>query len=326
MDFQKEIRVYLAAGYAALWVSSYEEERAEEEIIAAAKALDRQVWIWELGEGWAVKTGKAKMIDAKDPTSAIKTAIDAPDGTVLVLRDYHPFLKVAENIRKIKSALSRLSATRKTFVFLSYAPFIPPELEKGITPIELTLPNREDLGVILDDVTEAVKETVAASVRSDLIEAACGLTCKEAEDAFARARIVAKSYNAEAIASVQKQKAMAIKKTGLLEVWDQIEPIESLGGLTALKKYFTRSRLAFTPAAKEFGLQRLSGVMLTGVPGTGKSLASKVAASIFQWPLFRLDLGRIFGSLVGMSEERARSSCMLMESVAPAIVWMDEVN
>lgn len=321
-SFRHELRSYLAAGYAALYVLSPEEERAEGEILAVAKTLQRGVWIWELGEGWLVKAEKSRLIEARDPTAAIKAAMEAPDGTVLILRDYHHFIKVPENQRKIKSALSKFSNQRKTFIFLSPVQMIPPELEKLITPVEMTLPSRDELGLVLDDIAEGIKEEIPTAVRSDLLDAAAGLTINEAADAFARARVIAPRFDQQAVSVVQNQKAAIVKKSGLLEVWDRVESPENLGGMQVLKEYFMESRIAFTPEAQEAGVDKLNGVLLLGPAGVGKSLSAKIAASIFQWPLFRLDMGRIFGSLVGMSEERARYACTLMEAVAPCVVWL----
>jgi SpoVK/Ycf46/Vps4 family AAA+-type ATPase len=62
------------------------------------------------------------------------------------------------------------------------------------------------------------------------------------------------------------------------------------------------------------------------VPGTGKSLTAKAVGALWQMPLLRLDVGKIFAGLVGSSEENIRTVIKTAEAVAPAILWIDELE
>ena len=66
--------------------------------------------------------------------------------------------------------------------------------------------------------------------------------------------------------------------------------------------------------------------MLIGVPGSGKSLCCKALAGIWNLPLLRLDVGRLFGSTVGESEKNIRRCIQLAEAVSPCILWIDEID
>ena len=96
--------------------------------------------------------------------------------------------------------------------------------------------------------------------------------------------------------------------------------------MAVLKEWLQKRALAFTDEARAFGLPAPKGVLMLGVQGCGKSLCAKAVSSLWQLPLLRFDMGRMFGSLVGSSEENVRRAIAVAESVAPAILWVDEID
>jgi SpoVK/Ycf46/Vps4 family AAA+-type ATPase len=63
-----------------------------------------------------------------------------------------------------------------------------------------------------------------------------------------------------------------------------------------------------------------------GIPGCGKSLTAKAIAGLWQLPLLKLDVGKVFSSYVGSSEENVRRAILTAESIAPSILWLDEME
>src|SRR5690606_20433593 len=122
------------------------------------------------------------------------------------------------------------------------------------------------------------------------------------------------------------EKQQIIRKSGLLEYYPATESFDSVGGLAALKDWLNKRSVAFGEEAREFGLPAPKGILMLGVQGCGKSLCAKAVSSLWQLPLLRFDMGRMFGSLVGSSEENVRKSIAVAESVAPAILWVDEID
>ena len=102
--------------------------------------------------------------------------------------------------------------------------------------------------------------------------------------------------------------------------------MQGVGGLDELKKWLSKRGKAFTPEAREFGLPEPRGILLLGIPGCGKSLTAKAISSMWQLPLLKLDVGKVFSSLVGSSEENVRRAIQTAESIAPSILWLDEME
>jgi SpoVK/Ycf46/Vps4 family AAA+-type ATPase len=125
---------------------------------------------------------------------------------------------------------------------------------------------------------------------------------------------------------VSREKAQAVKKNGLLEICATDTPLDRIGGLDLLKDWLLKRRDAFSRKAVEYGLPSPKGLLIVGVPGTGKSLTAKASAAVFARPLLKLDAGRIFGSLVGQSESNFREIIRTAEAMAPCVVLVDEIE
>jgi SpoVK/Ycf46/Vps4 family AAA+-type ATPase len=127
-------------------------------------------------------------------------------------------------------------------------------------------------------------------------------------------------------AVVAREKAQAVKKNGLLEIVQTSESLESIGGLDVLKTWLLKRKEAFSKRAAQYGLPAPKGLLIVGIPGTGKSLTAKATASVFGVPLLKLDAGRIFAGLVGQSESNLRSVIQTAEAIAPCCLWIDELD
>jgi SpoVK/Ycf46/Vps4 family AAA+-type ATPase len=102
--------------------------------------------------------------------------------------------------------------------------------------------------------------------------------------------------------------------------------LADIGGQPLLKRWLERRKNAFSDAARQFGLPEPKGLLLLGVQGCGKSLTAKAIASGWRLPLLRLDMGRIFSGLIGSSEENVRRAIRIAESLAPVVLWVDEIE
>ncbi len=322
---REAITNYIRAGYPGIYLVSHEEARAEAELKAAAIATDHGLVAWSATTG-LVDTGDGRTLGVEDPMEAVTAIAGLPDNTVILLRDFHLFLQDSNPVlvRALKDALTHAKANGKCVVIVGCRRTLPPELEREFVTLDLALPGKQELGVVLDGICESAKlKKVKGDARDQILDAATGLTCAEAENAFALSVVGSKAVKA---GNVAREKASAIKQNGLLEVVETSQSLDGIGGLDQLKGWLLKRRDAFGQRAVEYGLPSPKGLLIVGVPGTGKSLTAKATAAVFGRPLLKLDAGRLFGSLVGQSEANLRQVLQTAEAVAPCVLWIDELE
>ncbi len=316
---------YIRAGYPGICLVTHEESRAEAELKAAAQATNHSLVAWSATTG-LVDTSDGRSLGAEDPMEAVTAVLGLQDDTLVLLRDFHLFL--ADNnpllIRALKDALVHAKAKGKCLVMIGCRRLLPPELEREFVTLDLKLPGKQELGTVLDNICESARlKKCKGEEREHILDSASGLTCFEAENAFALSIVGVKAVTAVTVA---REKANAIKQNGLLEVVETSQSLEGIGGLDHLKQWLLKRRDAFGQRAREYGLPSPKGLMIVGVPGTGKSLTAKATAAVFGRPLLKLDAGRLFGSLVGQSEANLRQVLQTAEAVAPCVLWIDELE
>jgi SpoVK/Ycf46/Vps4 family AAA+-type ATPase len=258
----------------------------------------------------------------------------AHERAIVVLRDFHQFLDDPLVLSKLKDLIPVFKVTKRMLVVT--APFVklPPELEKSFAFMESTLPDRTQVGEILDGIIEGTgltgNKVPNVQRRGELISAAMGLTSDEAENALSLSVVkpsIEKSAEAWDHAIVLHEKCQALRKTGLLDyIPVEKNGLKQIGGLDILKDWVRKRKNAFTPEAIAFGLPTPKGILTVGPPGSGKSLSAKAISGELGFPLLRLDMGKMFGSLVGQSEANMRQAIQIAEANSPCILWLDEVE
>ena len=306
-----EITSYLKAGYPALYIVTQEPERA----IASISPEGWQTLSWDCQRGIMDPQSCRCVEDAQDPLAAIKW-LSVRGDTVLFVQNFHHFLGSVEIIQEIQNSLSLWKAQGSCFIMVGPQVSLPQELEKYFTLLGFELPDIEDLRKIQAELGESV----GVEVNPEAVEAALGLTEFEAETAFARSLVERKRFCSEI---VTEQKKQMIKRSGLMEFWPPV-PIEEVGGLELFKEYIRNRRKAFEPGNGH--LPKPKALLLVGIPGTGKSLSCKAAASLLGWPLIRLDISALKGSLVGESERKMRQATATIDAFGKAVIWCDEVE
>lgn len=324
---------YLQAGYPGLYLVSPEEQRVEAELQSVTDHLNRdrrddepyQLCYWSVVDG-LVNTRTQQVHNAHDPLEVLQLIGEQPERTIFLLKDYHLFLQDPNPIivRKLKDVLLEGKTKQKPLIIVGCRLVLPPELEREITVVEFALPGKAALGHVLDGIVESAGiKDLSPKRRDQAIDAACGLTTIEAENAFALSYAQTRTIEASVVA---REKAQAVKKSGLLEIIETRESLDSIGGLDVLKDWLLKRRHAFTQRAVDYGLPPAKGLLIIGIAGTGKSLTAKVTARVFGVPLLKLDAGRLYGGLVGQSEANLRSVIQTAEAIAPCCLWLDELE
>jgi AAA+ superfamily predicted ATPase len=323
------LSTYIQAGYPGIAVTTAEETRAESEIAAVCQENNRVLHAWSSTEG-LVDITEGRVTPCPDPLDALQLL----DGlfsrqepqTVVLMRDLQLHMDHSDPMltRRIKDILRVAKANGHTLILLGCRLTLPPELDHEITRIDMDLPGISELGTVLDGIISSggIPEP-AQDIRECSLANARGLTTTEAENAFALSVVETQGVSPSVIA---REKARTLKRNGLVEIVEATTALDDIGGLENLKDWLTRRAGAFGQAAKDYGLPAPKGLLIVGIPGTGKSLTAKATASAFGLPLLRLDMGRVFGGIVGQSEANLRAVIQTAEAIAPCVLWIDEIE
>lgn len=338
--FQEQLSTYVRAGYPILYIVTAEEDRAVELIgglLADGELARRRPYVWSVSRGLC--TLDLKVVDRKtaDPKRILPFLLEFQEPGVFILQDFHFFLDERSPtapliVRQLRDLVGPFKAARKTVVLLSSVLKIPPELEKDLTVLDLEMPDEGELAALLDDTVEQVQDNPRVEVnledggREKIVKALTGLTRSEAENALAKVIVTRSRLDPEDVDLLLAEKEQIIRKSGMLEFYSTPERFGSIGGLEDLKVWLRQRGKAFSEAARQFGLPSPKGLLLVGMPGCGKSLSAKAVAAEWRMPLLKFDLGKVFGSLVGQSEENMRRALKMAEAVAPCVLWIDEIE
>lgn len=334
-----EIETLVRARYPILYLLASEELRADEALAEVARRRQKKIFEWSctsgvIPAGASIQSQRSRNPATRDPLAALEQVVEQVEPAIFVFKDFHPFLSRSNHtvIRRLKEIALHLKNSFKTVIIVSPVLEIPVELEKEITLVHLPLPSREELDQLLSRIIEEIRQYKHITVQLDavgrerLLQAALGLTLGEAENVFAKIIVQDERLTSADVVEVFAQKRQIVRKSGLLDYCDPEENFAHVGGLAVLKDWLHKRAAGFTAEARAYGLPSPKGILLLGVQGCGKSLCAKAVSSQWQLPLLRFDMGRMFGSLVGSSEENIRRAIAVAESVAPAILWVDEID
>jgi len=202
---------------------------------------------------------------------------------------------------------------------------LPIELREETTVVDFSLPN-------IEEISEQVNLLVGKKLKlpdlekEKLLKACQGLTRCRIARVLAKCLALSGKVDESAIVLIIEEKRQTIRETGILEFIPSLAGMESVGGLENLKAWVRMRSNSFTDAAREYGLPAPKGLLLAGIQGTGKSLSAKTIAAEWLLPLLRLDVGKLFGGIVGESESNIRQIIKLAEAIAPCVLWIDEIE
>lgn len=281
-------------------------------------------------------------VSLSDPIDALQFVLDAgqqvsddqPLGApaMYVFLDIHPYISGDRQdpvvVRSLRDLAATLCTRAQTIFLLSPAMDIPADIGKDVAQVDFPLPTQAELAEQVNESIERLPARIPCDLngdRIDVIKALQGLTETEVDTILAEAAISLGHLSSDCIPFILDAKRTTIKETGVLEFYPETVTADAAGGLDNLKGWADLARIAMTPEARDFGVEAERGVLLVGVPGCGKSLMAKILAG-GKVPLLRMNVGAIFGSLVGESEGNLRAALKIAEAVSPCVLWIDEIE
>ena len=324
-----ELETLIRARYPIIYIVSWEEKRVEDALRAITQARGKKMYQWTVTQGMVLNPANRDEA-TRDPLAALDFVMASRDQAVFLFKDFHPFLNDTDLVRRLRDLTYALKTSYKTLILLSPVLKLPPELEKEITVVDYALPSLEDLGHLLDGIIESVKSNPHIQTQ---------LTTEEREAHPAGRPGPDRDRGRERLRQVPGREAHVRRGRDPVRKGadhPQVRPagiLPRLRRLRATSAAWTCSKTGWTSAPSPSPRRPASsacpspkGILLLGVQGCGKSLRAKAIASLWRLPLLRMDVGKIFGGIVGQSEENIRKAIRVAESTAPNVVWIDELE
>jgi len=336
-DFEQEIKIHIEARYPILWLVSFEERRVEKIMENLSAEMKFTYWSWSVSRGlYGGEKRKREPMGREKILSTLEEKITKSEETnnLFLLKDIANYFNSHEFLRKFRdlpSAIDESHAMNTVCILSPTLSEIPPELEEDIVVLELSLPDYDEIAEMVSKTYgHLIPEKWPVSTRAILFKSLQGLSMDNIRRVIRKAISLNNgALNEDCISYIQDEKQQIIKKQKILDYYPHKETIEHIGGLSEIKKWFVEREHVFRLSRDKIstlGLDVPKGLLLIGVPGSGKSLCCKALAGIWNLPLLRMDVGRVFGSTVGESEKNIRRCIQLAEAVSPCILWIDEID
>ena len=328
MKFNDELTLLLKARYPIIYINTLEEDRVEYVIRKNIKtSLNRGIYSWDFVDGYSNNPNNEGFAK-RNPLQALELIerLTAETPAAFILKDFNKFLTDVSVTRKLKNVSRILKLQPKTIIIIGYGLEIPNDLQDLITVVQFSLPTETEIINELTRLLNSLKITIDSELLENLTRACQGLSLERIRRVLAKIIATYKTLDKNSVNLLLDEKKQIIRQTEILEYWSSNENIQNIGGVNNLKKWLTKRKISFSIQASNYGLPTPRGLLLVGIQGTGKSLTAKAIANEWQLPLLKLDVGKLFGGIVGESEARLRQIIEVAETISPCILWIDEID
>ena len=328
MKFTDELTLLLKARYPIIYINTIEEDRVEYIIRKYIKTtLNRSIYSWDFIDGYTNNPNNEGFAK-RNPVQALELIerLTAQTPALFLLKDFNRFLTDVSISRKLKNISRILKLQPKTIIIIGSELNIPKELSDLITILQFQLPAENEINYELKRLIESLNIEIDQQILESLTRACQGLSLERIRRVLSKIIATYKTIDVNSIQLLLNEKKQIISQTEILEYWSVDETISKIGGVDNLKNWLKKRKTSFGIQASNYGLPTPRGLLLVGIQGTGKSLTAKAIANEWQLPLLKLDVGKLFGGIVGESESRLRQMIQVAETISPCILWIDEID
>lgn len=330
LDFQKMIDVNTSI----IYIHAYDFVRVDD-VISMVVGGSRLI-------EWNPITGRTNFF-TKEPQGEELMPLDAflreiyldeffTNDRYIILRDIQDIIDTTE----VKTVLQLMALRRlydptynTTIIIVSGIQKVPTELKQFVSFLDMGYPDEDEINSLIDEHVEVNGyDNFNDDDRQKLMPSLKGLTAFEIDRMLDMAMSSNGTLSAEDREMINRHKKQMVKNSGVLELIDTPESLDSIGGLDALKNYLKIKAkvLQHLPEAQKAHVTVPKGVFIIGMPGCGKSLCAKASAALFDTPLLKMDMGSMMGKYVGESEANLRHAIKIAEAAAPCVLWIDEIE
>ena len=344
-----ELQALVDSFHPLILMETTEEDRVRNLLQIAVRRMRIQLFEWSVTQGltrspgstegpWVneyAPKGSVKPVafdKTEDPSDLLKYLRETNQKGVFWLKDFTRHLTEPLLIRQFRELSQDFSNQRSAMILTGESLELPSELEAEAIHLELGIPEDDELLELVRDVIKQLKcdRRVQVEVSPDqynvLVRSLRGMTQRQARQVLGYAAFEDGRLSLEDVRGIIQRKVQVIRQESLLEYFPDDEIQTNLGGFAGLKNWLNQVQMGFSPQAKAWNLQAPKGILIVGIQGCGKSLTAKVIAKVWKMPLLKLDAGRLYDKYVGESEKNLRQAVQVAESMAPSILWIDEIE
>jgi len=326
----------LRRGYGCISMTTHEEYEVLDLIRQAAEKLSYKMQIWSVGRG--IRDGFFPVLptfgeqDQKTPEQGLEAFAQMPYKTICVALDLGQFLSVKTTLRILRDTIHALKNNSNPLILVESEDVLPAVIKSHTKQFELTLPGEKELDTLIRTTLREIHDKTPLQIGitknglAAIIRNLRGLSLRQARQLIFDAVSVDKRLNDRDVNKIIAGKRTMIRSDGLLEYVEAPLDMDEIGGMSNLKRWLHLRQNAFTEHATQYGITPPRGVLILGVQGAGKSLCAKAISAAWQQPLYRMDPSTLFNSYVGQSERNLRQALKEIEAMAPAILWIDEIE
>jgi ATP-dependent 26S proteasome regulatory subunit len=332
MDRFNDLEVLIDSQYPIICIETHEEGRVEELLTRISRCMHLPFFHWVATQGLTRSGELQPVFNTRTAMEVLNFICTSPLDAVYLMKDLHRYLEDPLLVRKLRDMCQCFRQKRKSLVLTAPSFELPAELTNEVVFFDLSLPSADELKDLVLRVVRDISTRRKIAVNMDsatarkLVESLKGLTLNEAERVLTRAIVHDGQLSADDLPHILDAKKQKISQSGLIEFFPSRETFDEVGGLKNLKQWLGTRKGAFSEEAKNFGIEPPRGILLIGIQGCGKSLMAKAVAQEWELPLLRLDTGSLYSKYIGETETNIREAIRLAESLAPVVMWIDEIE
>lgn len=326
-----DLKTLILSFHPVIVTETVEEERVRSLLHSVARELRLPLYEWTITQGLS-RFNLVISSETRKPQALLNYLEKFKTEAIFLLKDFDKHLKDSASIRQFREIAQKFSQNHSSIVLTGTSIKLPQEIAYSVVHYDLKLPQIKELYQVFWAVVKSLQQNHPIQMQlsskdiEQLLRALSGMTINQARQVIAYAALIDGKLAPADIKRVLERKAQMIREGGLLEYYPEQDNSYQLGGFDKLKSWLQRAQVGFTREAKSFNLNPPKGILLLGIQGCGKSLAAKVIAREWKLPLLKLDAGRLYDKYIGESEKNFRKAISLAESMAPVVLWIDEIE